>query len=358
MKSRFAIVVALCPLMLTAAAQVRWLETGHDFGAFSEDLGAVDAVFRFVNEDTAAVRVLDSRATCGCTQPKVTQGNIAPGDTGTVTVTYLASGRPGRFSKNIYVRTSDNPRQQRTLTVSGTVIGSTSTLTSRYPVSAGNLKLQTATVAFGDLKRGQQKTIFVNGYNQSADTLRPQIEGLPPYITWRATPAAVPPGEQMQFAFTLQTLDNPEWGISSETFGVRPDVGAEPAEMSFFTIISEDFSTLTPGQRLNAPIARLSSDRVNLGEIPAGSERIKIKFDISNDGKLPLLVRRVQSVDESITDLRLHPDKIKPGKKAALTAFVDPSKADGDFINARITLMVNDPEMPLIVLRVTAEIKR
>ena len=29
----------------TTRAQVRWVKADHDFGAFSEDIGAVDAVF-------------------------------------------------------------------------------------------------------------------------------------------------------------------------------------------------------------------------------------------------------------------------------------------------------------------------
>ena len=51
---RSSLTLAAALLTLAAAAQPRvtWLETDHNFGAFSEDDGAVTAVFRYVNTGT------------------------------------------------------------------------------------------------------------------------------------------------------------------------------------------------------------------------------------------------------------------------------------------------------------------
>ncbi len=355
--NRLTTLIALCSLSLAATAQVRWLQLEHNFGAFSEDLGAVDATFEMVNESDKPVRILDARATCGCTKPDVPKGDIAPGDTARIKVTYLASGRPGRFSKNIYVRTSAKPSEQQTLTISGTVIGASATLASRFPVAAGPMKLRSQTVGFGEVIRGKQKTIFIEGYNQSADTLHPSVDGLPPYIDLNIVPPAVAPGEQVQFAFTLQTLRVPQWGISAEKFTLTPDAGEQPVEMDFFTIVSEDFSQLTPGQRLNAPVATMEPQRINLGEIPAEGVH-KVEFELKNSGKSPLIIRRVQAVDSAVVDVRTSTMKIKPGKSAKIAIEIDPAKAQTDFINARITVITNDPDNSLIAARVTAEIIR
>lgn len=349
----FAITLATTALM--ASAQVRWLKPTHDFGAFNEDLGAVDAVFQFVNDGDQPVRVLDARATCGCTRPQVPSEAIAPGDTGEIKVTYLAQGRPGRFSKNIYVRTSDNPTEQRTLVVKGTVIGASATLASRFPVTAGPLKMRTATVGFGDVTRGKLKTQFVELYNQSADTVYPAVSGVPDYIQVNITPAAVPPGEQAQIAFTLQTLNVPDWGISGGKFAFTPNPGEEPVEMDYFTIVSEDFSRMTPGERLNAPVAALSPERINLGEVGV-DEPLHAEFTVSNSGKSTLIIRRMQVVDTSVTSATISSEKIKPGKKATIKLSIDPAKAENDFINIRLTLITNDPDNSVITGRVTAEI--
>lgn len=345
--------VAALPLAM-AAGPVTWLQTKHDFGAFNEDLGAVDALFEMVNTSGAPVRIIDARATCGCTVPEYPREEIAPGDTVRVRATYLASGRPGKFSKNIYVRTSAEPSKQQTLTVCGTVIGASSTLASRFPVVAGPMRLKSTTVPFGEVLRGKLKTIYLDAYNQSADTLRPQLIGLPPYIESHLTPEVVPPGEQMQLSLTLQTLKVSEWGINSGDFRLVTAPG-DTVGMDYFAIVAEDFSQLTPGQRLNAPVAELTPERVNLGELSDLKPR-QLTFELRNSGKSPMEVRRVQIADPTLSDLRVSATRIKPGKSARITVTFSPEKADGDFIAARLTVICNDPENSLLTSRITAEI--
>ncbi|MCM1309680.1 MAG: DUF1573 domain-containing protein [Bacteroides sp.] len=347
--------IALSCIALCFSAQARWLKTAHDFGAFKEELGAVDAVFEVVNETPKPITIIEARATCGCTQPDYPTGEIAPGDTARLKVTYLASGRPGRFDKNIYVRTSDNRTERTTLTISGTVIGASATLASRFPVTAGPLRLKTSTVGFGEVLRGKQKTIFIEGYNQTADTLYPTISNLPDYIDVSITPEEVAPGEQVHFAFTLQTLRSPQWGISAEKFTLTPNAGEEPVEMDFFTIVSEDFSRLTPGQRLNAPVAKLEPQRIVFDKLES-LEPFTAEFKVTNSGKSPLLLRRVQAEDPAVVGIKTSADKVKPGKTAKITLTIDPAKATTEFLNTRLTVITNDPENSLLTSRLTAEL--
>lgn len=355
MKKVFASAI-LC-LALGADAQVQWLQPTHDFGAFSEDIGSVDAIFQMVNNGDKPVRILDARATCGCTRPVVPKGEIAPGDTAEIKVTYLASGRPGRFSKNIYVKTSDKPSEQRTLTVKGTVIGSTATLASRYPIQAGPMRLKTANAAFGDVARGRLKTIFIEAYNMSTDTLQPRLENLPEFIDATITPKTVAPGEQTQITLTLQSHKVPEWGVTQGSFSFIPKEDESATDIEYFTIISEDFTRLTPGQRLKSPIAEASSDRTDLGMI-SDSEPIEVEFEVKNAGKSPLLIRRLQAADEAIINAEISTEKIKPGKKATVKVTLDPAKSTKDFISARVLIINNDPDNSLLVHRITAEIQR
>lgn len=349
------LILTLCCLTFCAYAQAHWIKTTHDFGAFKEDVGAVDAIFKFVNNTDNPISIIEARATCGCTQPTYPAGEIAPGDTADLKVTYLADGRPGKFDKHIYVRTSDNRSERITLTIKGTVIGASSTLASRFPVIAGPLRLKSQTVGFGEVLRGKQKTIFIEGYNQTADTIYPTVSGLPGYIDHNITPAAVPPGEQVHFAFTLQTLRNPQWGISANKFQLTPDAGAETMDMDFFTIVSEDFSRLTPGQRINAPVATLEPERIMLGTLKS-REPFTEQFEIKNSGKSTLLIRRVQAEDPAVVNIKTSTDKVKPGKSAKITLTIDPSKAATAFLNIRLTVITNDPDNSLLSARVTAEL--
>lgn len=341
------------PMLLSA--QVHWLTQTHDFGAFNEDLGSVEAKFQFVNETNRPIRILEAQATCGCTVPYFTKENIAPGDTATLTVTYLANGRPGKFDKNVYVKTSDAPSVRQTLTIKGTVIGASATIRSRYPVDGGKIKLQTSTAGFGEVKRGKFKTVFITMYNQSPDSMKPELGDLPAYVQAQITPEVIAPGQQGQIALTLNSQQVPDWGITNADFTFRAGKGEEPMKMDLFTIIVEDFDRLTPGQRMNAPECTVTPAKIDLGEI---SEAQTVEFTVTNQGKSPLVIRRLQVVDPVVTSAKISSDKIKPGKKATIKATIDPAKAENDFINARLSLITNDPNEPLNVVRITAEIKR
>lgn len=347
------LLLASAPILMSA--QARWITQKHDFGAFSEDLGSVDAVFHVINEGSKPIRIIEARATCGCTVPEYSKQDIAPGDTAALTVSYAATGRPGRFDKNVYVKTSDAPTVQQTLTVSGVVIGASATIRSRFPVDGGKIKLQSSSAGFGEVKRGKFKTVFISLYNQSPDSLRPRLEKLPDYVTGQITPDIILPGQQGQIALTLNSRDIPEWGITNADFIFRSDAAEEPVKMDLFTIIVEDFNNLTPGQRQSAPECNVTPLKIDLGDIDSPRN---VEFTVSNSGKSPLIVRRLQIVDPAITSAEISSSKIKPGKKAKIKVTINPAKAESDFINARISLITNDPDNSLTVVRVTAEITK
>lgn len=348
------IITFLTMMALTGHAKVKWIDTTHDFGAFSEDLGMVDTEFRMLNEGDRPVRILDARATCGCTVPKFDRTDIAPGDTTVLRVSYNASGRPGKFEKYVYVKTSDSPQEQRTLTVKGVVIGASATIRSRYPIDGGALQLQTDVAGFGEVKRGKAKTIFIGMYNRSETAVTPTLIGVPDFITPQFVPGELPPGQQGQLSLTINTLKMNEWGINEGDFKLM--CGDNTVTIKYFAIVMEDFDTLTPGQMLNAPIIGVTPSKIDLGICQAGSGLRTEEFEVENTGKSPLIIRRVQTVDPSLVAAVISSDKIKPGKKAKLKVTFDPSKAENDFVNARISIINNDPTNPMAVVRLTAEI--
>jgi hypothetical protein len=359
--------ILLTPLMLLAGgmapalADVQWINTEHNFGAFSEDEAMVKTEFKFVNTADKPIGITNARATCGCTTPEFSYADVAPGDTATIKVAYLATGRPGKFNKKVYVSFSDHQPDQ-TLTITGVVIGADATIHSRYPFDAGKIKLQNNRIQFGEVKRGLSKTIYLEGYNQSTDTITPSLTGAPAYLSILASPAAVPPGEQITYAMTLDTEKLGQWGVTEQRLQFQDGAGSEPIELETSVLVSEDFSNLTPGQRLNAPQCTIDGNtrKINLGQLDAEESKAlhTAEFIVINKGKSPLLIRRVQSIDPTVTSVTASTDKIKPGKSAKVTAIVDPRLAANDIINARVHIFTNDPENPLEVVRVTAELTR
>lgn len=339
-----------------AQPQVFLPETRHDFGAFSEEVGPVTCSIPVVNTGDEPLRIINARATCGCTRPEFDPAPVAPGDTTFVKVTYDPAGRPGRFSKKVYLYTNTTP-DKSSVVIKGVVVGASGTVDSRFPVEAGPLRLRSQSAAFGEIYRGKYKTVFFEGYNSSTDTLRPYFTDIPRYLNVGTVPEAVPPGEQVTFTMLLNSADVPEWGINSATMQLHPDTNATPVEVTAVCIVSEDFSELTASQRENAAKISASPAKIDLGKITRGTDKqLTAKFTIANSGRSPLLIRRTLCVDPAVKTMKLSSTKIKPGKSATLTLTIDPALIDSDILNTRISIISNDPSASTLPLRVVATV--
>jgi hypothetical protein len=341
----------------TAAPQLQWLQTSHDFGAFSEELETVGCSFRFVNSGDEPLVITNARASCGCTTPQYPHTAIAPGDTAAIDVKFNAIDRPGRFKKQVYVYTNTVP-DRYTLTISGTVIGTTASVQSRYPVDAGRLKLRNATVAFGEVTVGKVSSQFFEAYNQSADTIRPVWTNVPDYIQIVTVPEEVPPGEQMVSTMSLIASKAPEWGFNFAHLKLLPDKDNESQGTTVETIalISEDFSNMTDEQRRRSPMVRVSPISIDLGIIES-NKTVNASIYVQNDGKDPLLIRRAYTLDKGLS-VKADRPAVKHGNTATISIAIDPSAFSDNYINSRINIITNDPIAPLTTVRIIGEIKR
>lgn len=356
MKRLMSILAASAVALAAAAEGFVWLETVHNFGAFNEDMGRVWCTFKAVNTSDEPIAVVSARANCGCTRPEYPRNAIAPGDTLAVRVAYDASGRPGRFDKKVYVSTGDGVSQ--TLTVKGTVIGAPTSLTGRYPVAAGPARLSTTVIPFGETLKGRVATGLIKGYNSSSDTIEPAATGLPPYIDVNVRPQRVPPGEQFVISATATTDRCKEWGFVTDSLTVIPDKSAkERVGVSTVIIVREDFSRLTPGERMKAPHAALSAKSLDFGTFGRGDSPAKASFEIENTGDSPLIIRQVSTPDRSLA-VKTSSSKIKKGKKATVeVTFTPAALGDAEILNARITVITNDPDSPVQMVRIVGEPK-
>ena len=99
---------------------------------------------------------------------------------------------------------------------------------------------------FGEIAKGRTKTSFLDGYNHSADTVRPVITGLPGYIDVNIAPAEVPPGQQFTLTFFCNTAKAPDlWGLNSAKAFIKADADASQGQpLEFITVLNEDFPVL------------------------------------------------------------------------------------------------------------------
>lgn len=338
-----------------AQARIEWMEITHDFGVFREEAGKVSCQMKGVNTGNEPLTILNVRANCGCTVARYSRDAVMPGDTAVINVVYNADGRPGRFSKKVYIDTNTDPKRS-TLIIKGVVIGTEATLRSRYPEEAGELMLRNVVVPFGEILKGKSRIEFFEVYNHSGDTVTPQWHNVPKHITVNANPKSVPPGESLSYTLYFNTLLTDKWGAVTDSVFISPTTTSDlRIPVTTTAIVAEDFSKLTPGERAKAPRMTISTETLDFGNI--GRDKIlEAAFTIDNYGDSPLLIRRVFTDDPGIT-IKTSKDKIKKGKSSEIKVTVEPSQCKGDILNCRITVITNDPERPTATVRIVGQFK-
>ncbi len=342
---------------LIATAGGRWVATTHDFGAFDENVGTVYCEFYLVNEGSEPLAIIAARANCGCTRPEYSTDPVAPGDTAVIRVGYNPTGRPGKFMKQVKVDCDTDP-MRTALTIKGTVIGASNTLRTRFPVAVGDsgVKLRTTSIPYGKVYAGETTGQYIEGYNATADSIRPYVTGLPKRLNVVIQPEIVGPGEQFILSTVLHAPTD-EWGAVTDAFVFHPDKGsAYEQKIETVAIVSEDFSRMTEQEWADAPVIDVDPVALDLKRISKSDKPIKKTFTISNKGKSVLTVRRISCPDPAV-DVKLKDMKIKPGKSVKAEVTVRPSDIEGDkLLNARINIIANDPERPSTMVRVVGEL--
>jgi hypothetical protein len=76
-------------------------KTTHDFGTINEG-DKVSTTFSFTNTGDEDLIIVDARGSCGCTVPEYPKNTpIAPGETGSIVVSFDSSNKPGIQQKSV-----------------------------------------------------------------------------------------------------------------------------------------------------------------------------------------------------------------------------------------------------------------
>lgn len=109
MKKLLVITLMLvCGLTFASAqAEIHFDKLTINVGTFPESKPVKKTTFTFTNNGNQPLVINQVVASCGCTVPKYDKRPIAPGQKGTIDVTYNGKGKfPGHFKKSIVVRTN------------------------------------------------------------------------------------------------------------------------------------------------------------------------------------------------------------------------------------------------------------
>ena len=333
---------------ICANAEIKWLATDYDFGTMKEVAGPKTGSVRFVNTGTEPTVINQVRPSCGCTGADYTDGPIQPGDTATVSFTYNPAGRPGRFEKTVKVYTgADNDRT--VITIRGTVIGAPETLTASYPVEAGPLRLSSRILAAGDVRYGTARHLFLQGYNQSPDTIYPAWNHPSRSLSLGISDRAVAPGDGVTFSVYFNSREGEMPGTVVYPIEIVSDTArADQARTSgeFRANVVPDATGPGASDLADAPSISLTPSHVDLGTV---GDRADFGFVVSNTGRGNLHLKRMQG--EGIT-MKRYPVALKPGKKGECKGSVRLDGRDpGPFV-INLQIVSDDPVHPLTIVRI------
>ena len=138
----------------------------------------------------------------------------------------------------------------------------------------------------------------------------------------------------------------------TDSITIRP--GAEACDIPSVAIVRENFSRLTPGQLAKAPVVYIAEPVADFGRISRSDATLSRTITIGNQGKNALEIRRVYTTDPGV-GVTVNTTRVKKGKQAEATITVDPGALPGAMLNARISVITNDPANPVQTIRVVGE---
>ena len=298
----FLILLTLCALTASAQEHLSFRPDTWDFGTIRETDGRVSHTFTGVNRGDSPLVILDVVTTCGCTVPDFSKKPILPGEKTQITVTYDPANRPGSFTKELWVYSSEK-RKIATLTVQGSVIPRQKTVEELYPVDAGGgLRLASTLNAFSYIYPGRQVQAAIGYANTSKRPVRLELR---PETTSGALrtdyPKQIAPGERGEINFAyLIPADKPRYGT------VR--------------------------------------------------DALEVLINGRNAGGAELIVRAVEGEGHVATTLAPG-QKIAPGDSLRCEILLDPRTQDYGIVTEHLVVVTNDPVRPMRRIRVTAIIE-
>lgn len=337
-----------------AAAEVVWLEKEYDFGLMKEEAGPRTGSVRLVNTGPEEIVITGARPSCGCTAVAYPEDPIAPGDTVKFSFTYNPIGRPGKFAKSIRVYIGDY--DMATIRIRGNVLGTPESLSSLYPIEAGALRLSSDTMSGGDVTYGATRHFFLNGYNQSSDTIRPTWRCDDPSLSISSSAEEAGPGDIITFSFYFNSRQKQDMGPVSipVTIFSGSENGERKREVVFSANVVPDFSRMTPDQVKNAPRCYLTPPLIDLGTLGPKQKggKAEIRFAVRNDGKSDMRVIRIFSTSASVRMSRW-PSSVKPGKSGSAQGTLDVSTLPAGPFRIAIEVLTDDPLHPSRTINVT-----
>lgn len=339
------------------SASIKFDTQNWNFGDVEESGGNVTHIFTFTNISQRPVVVLDVSASCGCTSPSFSRKPVMPGAKGEISVVFDPINRPGKFSKGVSVRLSSNERVS--LNIEGNVIPRERSVDELYPFEVGaGLRLDSNFHAFSYLGRGDEAKATIVIYNTSDKDASIELRPTKSSGLLRVeAPQRVKAQALDKITLTYKVEEGSDrYGMLDDVFSVVVNGKESRTLISTHAIAVDKFLPIVDD--MTAPSCELSKNFIKFGELKHGSRIEDSSVELVNDGDVELVVRAVEWKSSALTCSLKAGDKLKAGEKRKIRFAYDSSTSDYGVWVDRVSIITNDPERPMLTLRITAIVEQ
>lgn len=339
------------------SASIKFDTQNWNFGDVEESGGNVTHIFTFTNISQRPVVVLDVSASCGCTSPSFSRKPVMPGAKGEISVVFDPINRPGKFSKGVSVRLSSNERVS--LNIEGNVIPRERSVDELYPFEVGaGLRLDSNFHAFSYLGRGDEAKATIVIYNTSDKDASIELRPTKSSGLLRVeAPQSIKAQALDKITLTYKVEEGSDrYGMLDDVFSVVVNGKESRTLISTHAIAVDKFLPIVDD--MTAPSCELSKIFIKFGELKHGSRIEDSSVELVNDGEVELVVRAVEWKSSALTCSLKAGDKLKAGEKRKIKFAYDSSTSDYGVWVDRVSIITNDPERPMLTLRITAIVEQ
>lgn len=337
-------------------ASFKFENSTHDFGEVKEDGGPVRYKFEFVNNGEVPLKVLDVKASCGCTTPDWSRDEIKPGQKGYIIAEYNPQNRPGQFHKTLTVTTNAEPNVS-ILNIKGVVKPKPRSVEDDFPTEMGNLRLKYRGFNMGKITTEKPTVKKFEVYNQGDKSLsfnKKNIEA-PEHITIAFEPQTLPAKGRGNIIITYNAAAKGDlgWVTDNIAFFTNEAEGVNKKVFTLSSTIEEHFPPMTESELAKAP--RLQIDRTvhEFGSVRQGNI-VETEFTLTNNGRTDLIIRDTKA-NCGCTVSTPEKSTLAPGESAKLKVSFNSEGRRGTQYKT-VTVFSNDPTAPTQTLTLKASV--
>jgi len=358
MKNTFFILALALSFSLSAQElkSITFEEPVHEFGTIKEVDGPAEFDFVFKNTGTESVKILNVKASCGCTTPAWTKEEVAPGEMGFIKASYNPKNRPGPFHKTLTVTTSSVESSTIILRINGQVEPKPRTIEDDLPTLLGGIRVKYRAFNLGKVLNNAETTKTFDVYNASEKEIafNKEVEG-PNYIKVSFMPETLAPKAKGKISIVYDAKAKKDLGFMSDNVVIYTDEEGDNSvkSMSVYADINEYFPPMTAEEKADAPMLKIESSLHDFGNITMG-DVVDATFTLTNSGKSDLNIRKTKA-SCGCTVPRLAKMDLKPGESVELNVTFNSAGRKGNQTKS-VTIYSNDPVKPIQKVTIKAKI--